>query len=747
MPQVTPMALAAMPSPKLGGFMSNDQNLTDEVQTFKTDGDTSAQQSGASLQQIKISPPTQFDQTKPFMFNGHLVYPAPPGFQPPPNVVPVNMIGNPNFAPQALSGPVPSLCPPNFPTPVMNFPANPLAFPPGHQFPMVMPNASAPPENVPNMIPYGPVPMPMPMPVMTLVELTRSQIQGLRNSVNFIESQIANNNQQPLDMAYLQHQRTTLVAHISHMESMLEVQLAQENKALSVRQGGEAKSSGAQSHDVALQEISPVVVSSSENVAVRAKKPTSGSSSTDSSTTQQTNKTTDVLTTDKFNETKQSARWESVGKSRLTAAAAKAPPFQPRAQVTALQVSQQQQPLVLARSLPNSPTELSFETQAQIEARLLSKASSDWGQNGFSNVSAEMRHPGLPKAHRMHERVQTQKGYQLASVPRNPTFHGQANFTQQTMAPIISPQPTPYLVGVVPHGISSNEAKSSDLIYPRPLTDEEVRARYLYWGKAPRSAQHGLPKFDGKDFYPPSPVKASASMNTANTEINPNVNHVAPLPELDFGKLFTKSGVPGYKSSSSVHLSSNQPSLMPTVQPFSNNGIGGINEAGNYPNWSTQPLPYGEGAREPVIPLATNLNEKPAHQDDFTHLFLKSGPPGHKSPSPPRPAIKQTSVRLENARTELPVTPKNPGFSEEVERGESETDTSDSWGLPEASERELAPIEEAPNDDQSNNSTVEIHLSPQTKYRSPKLDVEGSFAERVASFSKYEYFPSHSTDL
>jgi hypothetical protein len=101
-----------------------------------------------------------------------------------------------------------------------------------------------------------------------------------------------------------------------------------------------------------------------------------------------------------------------------------------------------------------------------------------------------------------------------------------------------------------------------------------------------------------------------------------------------------------------------------------------------------------------------------------------------------RPAIKQTIVRLDSSRTESPVTPKNPEFKEEVEGDDDETDTLDSWGVPAASERGLSVIEEARNDEDSNNSTIEIHFSPQTKQRSPKPVLEGSFAERVASFSK-----------
>jgi hypothetical protein len=65
----------------------------------------------------------------------------------------------------------------------------------------------------------------------------------------------------------------------------------------------------------------------------------------------------------------------------------------------------------------------------------------------------------------------------------------------------------PYLLGTLPKGVNPRTARDQDYVYKRPLTEEERRARFLYWGKAPKSAVMGLPKFDGKHFYPPSPIK------------------------------------------------------------------------------------------------------------------------------------------------------------------------------------------------------------------------------------------------
>ncbi|KAL7787774.1 hypothetical protein V8C37DRAFT_261593 [Trichoderma ceciliae] len=71
----------------------------------------------------------------------------------------------------------------------------------------------------------------------------------------------------------------------------------------------------------------------------------------------------------------------------------------------------------------------------------------------------------------------------------------------------------PYLVGKLPLGMSVERARDTDYVYPRQLTEDELRARHMYWGKAPHHLQSGLPKFDGKDFYPPSPARSHSPDN------------------------------------------------------------------------------------------------------------------------------------------------------------------------------------------------------------------------------------------
>ncbi|KAL7932313.1 hypothetical protein V8C35DRAFT_328947 [Trichoderma chlorosporum] len=90
----------------------------------------------------------------------------------------------------------------------------------------------------------------------------------------------------------------------------------------------------------------------------------------------------------------------------------------------------------------------------------------------------------------------------------------------------------PYLVGQLPPGMRAENARDTDYIYPRQLTEDELRARHMYWGKAPHRLQSGLPKFDGKNFYPPSPDRSHCAEN--DSELNQeHVIHHAKASQID----------------------------------------------------------------------------------------------------------------------------------------------------------------------------------------------------------------------
>lgn len=83
----------------------------------------------------------------------------------------------------------------------------------------------------------------------------------------------------------------------------------------------------------------------------------------------------------------------------------------------------------------------------------------------------------------------------------------------------------PYLLGSLPAGIDPEAAKDADYVFERELTPNEARSRFLYLGRAPSFTRKGLPKFDGKNFYPASPI------DQTNRHIRPTSsgNQCAPI--------------------------------------------------------------------------------------------------------------------------------------------------------------------------------------------------------------------------
>jgi len=87
----------------------------------------------------------------------------------------------------------------------------------------------------------------------------------------------------------------------------------------------------------------------------------------------------------------------------------------------------------------------------------------------------------------------------------------------------------PYLIGHLPSDRRMEAGNTTSYTYGRELTEDELRARHMYWGKAPHHLQKGLPKFDGKDFYPPSPVKSQSLAPS------PSVSRPVPTAVIPFG--------------------------------------------------------------------------------------------------------------------------------------------------------------------------------------------------------------------
>jgi hypothetical protein len=315
-------------------------------------------------QPIKISPPSQFDHSRPFMINGQMVYPVPAGFQPPQNSVPlpISVLGDPNLPHQVPTG---NFHPPPFsmPFPMGGF-ANPYMMPPAptSHFPMILPNGVLASDCALHMAPYTPQVAPG---IVSLSELTKCQIQGFRNQVKHIDNQISSN-QHLADVPFLHRQRSELMGFIEKMEAMLQIQLGQEGNRLSMAplNGNHLVTNSTSTGSTSAETLVKVQSAQGENHKIgpegyTSKTQLSPISSTEELKKKRSNaasealatpvplfvlnsqplgkqtKTEEPKATNTSAESKPFSKSEPATKSRLTVAAAKAPPFQPRTYTTA----------------------------------------------------------------------------------------------------------------------------------------------------------------------------------------------------------------------------------------------------------------------------------------------------------------------------------------------------------------------------------------------------------------------------
>jgi hypothetical protein len=719
LPQNAAFTKAGMTAQNLNGLDGQIQSSSENLQPSKevtTDG-----LQPANLQQpIKISPPSQFDHSRPFVFNGQMVYPVPAGFQPPPNSVPlpITVLGDPNL--QHQIPPMGNFLPQPYPMPI----PMPLIMPPAGHLPMMLPNGGAHLEGGFPMAPYMPQPMPG---LVSLSELTKVQIQGIRNQIKHIDNQLVNNKHQ-VDEVFLQRQRSELLVFIEKMEDMLHTQLGQEtNHAFVAVLNDQTRQNISSSHDSAetprkvddsgdggVSNSSLVHSSATSNEELKNK--ASGALSQDlappvplfvpASQHHAARTRSEGIQAAKASESKPSTKSEPVTKSRLTVAAAMAPPFQPRAHTMA-QLSESESAGDIARqaskdSVTSSNPILSTPQYGALRDRRTAHSSSDWSQAPpYTGVD----HASLSRAQSMQV-SHVLEAKQVASLPRANTFHAPLS-TYEAVS-------KPYLIGTLPNGVHPSEANGSSIVYSRPLTEEEIRARHLYWGDAPRSALRGLPKFDGKDFYPPSPVKGMATPATASNAV-------------------LSSTITNYQTPPQVRTKSSDQNLVPTpTRAFLQNDIIGFQSP------SPRPATYTFDNRLPQHWSSTYYGRvEESSQKKVAHPFIaQSSTPDFStlftSPTAPQHNISSQSLRAVNSR---PTTPQNKASRDLDDRKEDDHESLDSWGAPKHIESNYRDVEDLTSvktntvDSQSSSSTVEIRLTSDDKVQSPKR-----LADRQANF-------------
>ena len=435
--------------------------------TLKTgDGQADKATEPKRTDKINLSRPDQFDQTKPFVYNGQWMFPFPSHFPPP--------MGNP-FMPGPILGPHPLMGHPGMPPHLAN-PQNlgapmmaPGAFhvpPPGHPgFPSMLPTAGPGPINKDPQPPVAP-----PISSIKPSDITRKQIGSFRTSLKYHEDQLQFNRHQ-IDEKFMENKVKAIREHIQQFEALLRTQTEHEKLYNQKREKSKEAETDPKPAPAAVQKVPDHehrdhtstanhgrLENGSQHEAISATNGNSGEGA--------------------FNLNGLAAALKSIDlakKPRLPSDAALAPPFRPRGEND-----------MIAQS----------DTNGSGMCLGIAGCCKPLGNSGQRPVSA-----GYEK-------------WRIVSESSDQTGNSSKTWEDTVTDPLSTSLAAekarlgvPYLVGTLPKGVDPRTARDADYQYPRELTEDETRSRHLYWGKAPRFVRQGLPKYDGKHFYPPSPAK------------------------------------------------------------------------------------------------------------------------------------------------------------------------------------------------------------------------------------------------
>ena len=397
-------------------------------------GDNAAATSERAIP-VRLSPPEQFDNSKPCFFNGQMLMPGANAFAP--LQVP-HMAGSPmtNVAAQAAVSP-------RFNMQTM-LPPQPVKL--GH---------AAQGQAVSTLIAPGFVDSThIPISSIRPSEITRKQMEVLRTSLKYFEDQLQYNKHQ-IDERITTSQAGMVRQQIDLFEGIMKHQLVEE-RALFPRLEREKETDSSAVSEPAVENASlptkqhklieaPGTESSSHGSAARGGKPKAN-------TLQEPN----------------AARVPSATKSLKAASAPVSARISPESSEDCGSV----------RKLSALPVSAALAPPFQPRSNSITSASVPDSSSGRDNSSTDATRRAMQPAQRISD---------FSSSDTNVS--------------------RPYLVGTLQRSGNKLAAGDDGYMYGRDLTEDELRARHMYWGNAPRHLQKGLPKFDRKDFYPPSPVK------------------------------------------------------------------------------------------------------------------------------------------------------------------------------------------------------------------------------------------------
>ncbi|KAK4224956.1 hypothetical protein QBC38DRAFT_531918, partial [Podospora fimiseda] len=520
LPQQASNPAQAMPT------FPTDGTLKDMHNTKPGDATDDNHAPDGKQEKLKISPPEFFDYTKPYYYNGQIIYPL-SAVQPAIGNSFGTHMANP-MMPIPMFGPIG--VPPQIPGQMMhslpNGISNGMAMTPfgnqRHSAPAI-PTAVAPsiPANASFSAPTAPPPS-----SIKLSEITKKQIAQFKSSLRYHEDQLLYNRHQ-IDEKYVEHQIQGFKEHIAKFEAMLKSQLeyeeSQRRVAMSQNQDEEKSSQTASmpSQTLSIPSQTPSMLSQTPSMPSQAPSMPSQTSSMQTQASAATGQ----------NSQADAEKSEGVTRRRVGRAprpiqktwggnameSALAPIFEPH-----------DQPVIPTKSYMDGVREAMATLPSQ---RLAAQERQQQQQMTRSFIAPYSQGTAVGALGNPGRSTQSRVSSQMTTSSR-------ASFG------------VPYLLGSLPRGCNPRDATDSDYMYSRPLTDAEQRARFLYWGRAPKSATRGLPKFDGKHFYPASPVK-----DESDSPVPETVSHRVPNARADAEKEFrqTKSDVDPFRPMTPVY--------------------------------------------------------------------------------------------------------------------------------------------------------------------------------------------------
>lgn len=500
MPMMPPGFPFPMPVPAAPAVNTAEEAARKENQNRRAEEHNAASEHQPGKAGIKLSPPDQFDHTKPFMYNGQQwmfpMFPAPyPGFlgMPPPGYA-GHMPGPPMMMPSQM--PMGPMMGPMGPMPPMGS-MGPVGHPPSAGASTM---TTAAPSSSRQSTPQPP--SKPPISSIRPSQITRKQIDGLRASLKYHEDQLQYNKHQ-IDETDMQRKIELLNHDIERFEKVFQAQTGFEEKhypktdkdkdeAVSSSGRSSVPSSKTQSQSEESKESKESKATTMTNTSHSQPKLRKKDRSRDSVGINSNKSSNASYTLEDSAQDRLLASMQAGKKSSLPSGAARAPVFQPRSVSTlSCPVSSSN-----GQAWKTAKAEGGI-TQEQLDAaenKLIAAGSKAWGvPQEVNGASGQPSHGGSPRGH---------DGLGV-----------------------------PYLVGTLPRGVNPYASHRFEYEYSRKLTEEELQARHLYFGKVPRSASQGLPKYDGRNFYPPSPAKhvtpsESPSVRRAKVPID--------MPEADY---------------------------------------------------------------------------------------------------------------------------------------------------------------------------------------------------------------------